>query len=293
MKKSARNEIIEKLSSIPDLPTLPQVATRLQAEISSPNASAGTISEIIREDPAISIKVLRVSNSPLYGLGKKVTDIRDAVRILGFKEVYNIVLSMSTLNLFKGASHINYKDFWNHSLSVAFATKAIVDFTGKNSPAIEAAKLSDLFIAGLLHDIGILVLDQYLPHTYDTVRKAMTQMDDLPLYGLEYECLGISHGEVGEIVLKRWNIPGHITDAVAFHHNPEEVRANKELTEIVHIADFICNNQGIGNGAGAPSISFSDDAWANLDMSIEDITKIINEVRAQAEKSPIIMALAS
>jgi len=292
MSASTRNEIIERLSSIPDLPTLPQVATRLQEEVASPKASAGTISEIIREDPAISIKALKVANSPLYGLGRKVTEMRDAVRVLGFKEVYNIVLSMSTLNLFNGASHIDYKDFWNHSLSVAFATKAIVDFTGERCRAIDREKMADLFITGLLHDIGILVMDQYMPEKYEMVLKAIPDMGDVPLYGVEYECLGISHGEVGGLILRQWNIPDHIADAVAFHHNPEEVEARRELTEIVHIADFICNNQGIDNGTGAPANTFSDDAWSNLDMSVEDITGIIDEVRLQAEKSPILMALA-
>jgi len=291
MRESGRNEIIEKLSSIPDLPTLPQVATRLQEEAASSRASAGTISEIIREDPAISIKVLKVANSPLYGLGRNVTDMRAAVRVLGFKEVCNIVLSMSTLKLFKGASHIDYKRFWNHSLSVAFATKAIVDFTGKGCRAIDSAKIADLFIAGLLHDIGILVMDQYMPEKYESVLKAMSSMGDVPIYGVEYECLGISHGEVGGLILRQWNIPAHITDAVAFHHKPEDLEAQRELTEIVHIADFICNNQGVDNGTGAHAESFSDSAWTNLDMSLEDINGIIKEVRMQAEKSPILMAL--
>jgi len=292
MEKSTRNEIIETLSTIPDLPTLPQVATRLQAEVSSPNASAGTISEIIREDPAISIKALKVANSPLYGLGRKVTDIRDAVRILGFKEVYKIVVSMSTLKLFNSASHIDYKRFWNHSLSVAFATKAIVDFTGKGCAPIDSEKISDLFIAGLLHDIGLLVMDQYMPEKYEAVLNAIPEMGDVPLYGVEYECLGISHGEVGGIILKQWNIPSHIANAVAFHHDSEKIKEDKEITEIVHMANFICNNQGIDNGAGVPPLSFSDEAWANLDMSLEDIPGIIKEVQEQAEKSPILMALA-
>jgi len=292
MEESTRKEIIEKLSTIPDLPTLPQVATRLQAEVASPNASAGTISEIIREDPAISIKALKVANSPLYGLGREVTDIRDAVRVLGFKEVYNIVLSMSTLKLFNNASHIDYKRFWNHSLSVAFATKAIVDFTGKGCAPIDSEKISDLFIAGLLHDIGVLVMDQYMPEKYEVVLTAIPEMGDVPLYGVEYECLGISHGEVGGIILKQWNIPAHIANAVAFHHDSEGIEEDKEITEIVHMANFICNNQGIDNGTGVPPLSFSDEAWANLDMSVEDIPGIIEEVRAQAEKSPILMALA-
>ncbi|MFQ5428345.1 MAG: HDOD domain-containing protein [Thermodesulfobacteriota bacterium] len=292
MSESRRSEIIRRLGEIGDLPTLPQVVTRLQEEMASPNSSTGSVSEIIRQDPAISIKALKVANSPLYGLGRKVTDIRDAVRILGLKEVYNIVMSMSTLNLFKNAGHINYKAFWRHCLSVAFATKAIAEFTGGKSRPVERDELADLFIAGLLHDIGILVLDQYVPEHYEKVLQGVSEFGDVPLYGVEYEVLGISHGEVGEFLMNKWYIPDHIATAVAFHHKTEDVAEEREHTQILHIADFICNNQGLDNGLGVPPTSFSDDAWENLGLSVDDISEIIDKVRLESENSAILLALA-
>ncbi|MFQ5480664.1 MAG: HDOD domain-containing protein [Thermodesulfobacteriota bacterium] len=292
MNQTNRDEILRSLDAIKDLPTLPQVVSKLQEEMASPGASAGTVSEIIGGDPAISIKTLKVANSPLYGLGRKVTDIRDAVRILGLKEVYNIVMSMSTLNLFKEAGHIDYKQFWRHCLSVAFATKAIFEFTGEMERPVEREDLADLFIAGLLHDIGILVLDQYMPELYDKVLKEISELEDVPLYGVEYELLGISHCEVGEFLMNKWNIPTHIATAVAFHHRSEAITCKRELTDIIHIADFICNNQGLDNGLGVPPTSFSDEAWSNLNLSIEDIEVIIDKVRLESENSAIFMALA-
>ncbi|MCP3677257.1 MAG: HDOD domain-containing protein [Deltaproteobacteria bacterium] len=285
-----RREIIERISSIRDLPSLPQIVAKVQAEIGSPNATANTMSQIISEDPAISIRVLKVANSPVYSLGKEISDTKEAVVILGFQEIYNIVLSMSTLNLFGKAHHIDYKRFWQHSLSVAFATKAIVDFAGGDYPR-DKKRLADLFIAGLLHDIGVLVLDQFLPDKYESVLKEASATEDLPLYGIEFEHLGITHAEVGSYLLRQWHIPEKIVSAVAFHHLPGEAGDSMEISQIVHIANFICNNQGIDNGVGIPPESFSDCAWMNLNMSVDDIANIITEVRSAAEKSPILMAL--
>jgi len=292
MSESVRKEIIKKLSTIAELPTLPEVVTRLQGEMDSSSASAATIAEIVHEDPAITLKVLKVANSPIYGIGKKINDVRDAVLILGLKEVYSIVMSMSTLNIFKGATHINYKKFWYHCLSVAFATKVIVEFTGSECQHITNDKLADLFIAGLLHDIGILVLDQYMSELYGKVLSAVSELNDKPLYALEYEMLGISHGEVGEFLLNKWYIPEHISTAVAFHHKANNIAEEKELTQILHIADFICNNQGIDSGTGVPPTSFCDEAWKNLNLSIKDVESIITKVRQEADHSAIFMALA-
>lgn len=286
-----RSEIIERISSISDLPSLPQVVAKIQAEVSSPNATANTMSQIVSEDPAISLRVLKVANSPVYSLGKEISDTQEAVVILGFQEIYNIVLSMSTLKLFKGASHIDYKRFWQHSLSVAFATKAIVDFSGGEYPR-DKDRMAELFITGLLHDIGVLVLDQYVPDMYEQVLKEASATDAGPLYGIEFEHLGITHAEVGGYLLRQWHIPEKIAAAVAFHHLPGEAGDTMEISQIVHIANFICNNQGIDNGVGVPPEAFSDSAWERLHISVDDIGSIISEVNSEADKSPILMALS-
>ncbi len=284
-------EIIERLSSVRDLPTLPAIIMRLHDELASPTASASSIAAIIREDPAMAIKTLRAANSPLYGLERKVTDIREAIAVLGFKEVYRLVMTMTTINLFKKSSHIDYRRFWRHSLSVAFATKAVYEFTGKDCLGERDETLSDLFIAGLLHDIGVLAMDQFLPG-YEEVIGAVYSMEDVPFYGVEYEIMKISHGEVGGHLLLQWRMPEHIIAAVAFHHLPEMAPVQRDFARIIHIADYICNNQSIDNGTGGVATSFSDEAWNNLGLSVDDIRAIIDHVRAEAAKSPLMLSLA-
>ncbi len=284
-------EIIERLSSVRDLPTLPDVIMRLQKELDSPTASSRSIAAIIREDPSITLKTLKAANSPLYGLERKVTDISEAVSVLGFREVYRIVMTMSTLNLFKETPHIDYRRFWSHSLSVALATRPVYEFTGSVCLVEKEETLSDLFIAGLLHDIGILAMDQYIP-AYQEVIDAVNRMEDVPFYGVEYEVMKISHCEVGGHLLLKWDIPGHIIPAVAFHHLPEMAPGQRDLARIIHIADFICNNQSIDNGMGQMPTNFSDEAWDNLKISVDDIASIIDHVRTEAAKSPLLLALA-
>ena len=284
-------EVLERLSSVRELPTLPDVITRLQEELATPSASSGSIAAIIREDPALVLKTLKAANSPLYGLGRKITDMDEAVTVLGFDEVYRIVMTMSTLNLFKDTPHIDYRRFWQHSLSVAFATRPVFEFAGNKGLLEREETISDLFIAGLLHDIGILAMDQYIPG-YEKVIESVYSMEDVPFYGVEYEVMKISHCEVGAHLLLKWEIPEHIISAVTFHHLPEMAPLRRELARIVHIADFVCNNQNIDNGTGGPPTNFSDEAWNNLEISVDDISRIIDHVRKEAEKSPLLLALA-
>jgi len=288
-----RERIMERLRSIDDLPLLPQVVIRVQEEMSSPNVTASSIARIIENDPPIALKVLRVANSVLYNPGIDIVDIRQAILRLGLDEVYKIVLAMSTLRIIKGAIHVDYNQFWRHSISVAFATKAIVEFSREKSDNPSSAFLSSAFVAGLLHDMGILVMDQYLPDVYVDILKTVKRKGEIPLYGVEEEMLGISHAEVGGFLLRRWRFPEPVVVGVECHHIPDSPGEGGRIAKIVHVADFVCNNQSIDNGTGVLPIGFSDSAWEDLGMLVDDIEGIIDAVRKEAEKSPVLMALAS
>ena len=290
MNQETRKMILDELETITDLPSLPEIITMLEKEMDSPNSNATTIAEIVKDDLSITARLLKAANSPLFCVGAKVDDIRQAILQLGFTEVHNIVLAMSTVNIMKELNHIDYRKFWHHAITVAFSTRALAQYCKVQNN--DTAFKSRAYTAGLLHDMGILVLDQYFSSLYGPVIDSLEEGGDMPLYGLEIEALGMTHGEMGGHLLKRWSLGAEIIDAVVMHHTPDLVKGDRALVNLVHIANFICTNQGIDNGIGAPSYGFSDTAWIELNLSLDDANEIIERVREEAGKTPILMALS-
>ncbi len=291
----SRDIIINHLKSVDDLPTIDKVLLKVQQYLSSSGAidsSIERIADVIREAPAIALKVLKVSNCPIYRTEREIVDIEDAVYRLGIDEVYRIVLTMATVRQFNNMHHIDYNQFWRHSITVALATSAIADFCARRKKPLSKKVTTAAFTAGLLHDTGILIMDQYFPDLYAGVLEAVSNSDDIPIYGVETEMLGISHSEVGSILMDRWGLPLSVVAAVGAHHSPETAGESVSIAELVHIADFACNNQGIGAGLSSPPLGFSDTAWNNLSLSVDSIQEIINKVMEESAKSEVLMALS-
>lgn len=301
---SLRKEILASLETVTQIPTLPEVVMRLQQEMESDDTDAGAIARIISEDPTLTLRVLKIANSVIYRTGSEIVDVRQAVTRLGMNELRNLVYAVSVLRLMPKLPNIDYKRFWRHSISVAYTAKSIVRFCAMESGAGEAEVSGFAFVAGLLHDLGILVLDQLAPQQYavalDMAGRSLEDPQNIetgqggsPLYAAEERHLGVSHGEVGGIILKHWGMPESLVEAVTFHDAPLAAERHRTLTGIIHIANFVCNNLGIDNGTSVPPEGFSDACWEWLGLSVEAIPAIIEMADQDAEKSQTLMLLAS
>ncbi len=295
--------IVTRLKMIKHIPSLPAVVMRLQQEIEREDSDAGAIARIVSEDPAIALKVLSVANSVIYSRGAEIVDVQQAVSRLGITELRNVIYAIAVLRLMPDLPHIDYVRFWRHSISVAYAASAITRFCSEESGARDASVTGFAFIAGLLHDLGILILDQFFPDQYEIVLAmagrntedsagADASREALALHTAEEKYLGISHGEVGGIILQRWGLPDSLVEAVTCHHDPLSADRYRALTGIVHMANFVCNNRGVDNGASLPPTGFSDSCWDGLGLAVEEIPAIIEMANEQAEKSPTLMLLA-
>lgn len=277
--------IRQRLEAATDLPTLPQVFMKLQRLLNSDTSSALEVGKVIKDDPALTGKILRIANSAAFGARQKISSVSFAVARLGFQLTTDIVMSLSIINTFENSkTELDYAQFWKHSLSVAFAANLMHQYAKKTTAP------EGLFTAGILHDIGILLLDQYAydfyPAVVDYSRKKNTD-----LYLAEEEVLGVNHATIGAEQLVRWELPQRIIEAVACHHNP--VKAESELIqtgEIIHLANFVCNNQGIHNGLGIFPTGFSQASWFDCGFLVEDIDTIIEEVNTEVEKSEVMLA---
>lgn len=230
MTQSNITAIINQLDSFPSLPT-----TVIQViEITgNPESSANDLMQAILPDQSMCTAILKIANSAFFGRPRTVCSIEEAVVVLGFHEIRNIVLTQAVFNSFQKFRNTHKKDIdslWQHSLTCGLAARIIATHTG-HTP-------SQLFIAGLIHDIGKLTMLIALPHSYNPALELSERLQ-LSLFPEEEEKFGISHDNVGMLLLNRWLFPEPLCAAAGYHHHPDTAPADAAFPLIVQMADII------------------------------------------------------
>ena len=233
------NKIEKKLSEIKDLPTLPVIAMELNSMLQDTKSSADNVSSIIEKDQAIATKVLKLINSAFFGVRSQVTNINDAVVLLGFNSIRNIVLSVSVIKAFSKSSagdKFDISDFWKHSIAVAITSKYISGNSGIGEP-------EDCFTGGLLHDIGKIILAQYFTDLFFQIINDM-DTENLPFSKAEKKYTGgMGHAKIGAFLTEKWKFPLNLTETIKQHHSVIDTMS--DLGTVVHTADIIVNIQSI------------------------------------------------
>jgi len=211
--------------------------------------------------------------------------VREAVARLGFAESRRICTTLTMIETTRGfGTDMDHQRFWKHCLVAAVTTGVLAQF-GNCSEQINP---DEAYMAGLLHDIGVLVLDQYFPEQYHDVHTLMNDRG-IPCDAAEKMLLHMDHGEIGGMLLRRWNLPAAIIEAVTWHHQPGvPYIANLRLVQIVHLAEFICTCLGIGDGGDGTTMGFSEIAWHDLGMSVDDIPRIIEKVKSEVARNSVL-----
>lgn len=248
------------LSSIRNLPAVPFIMVELSKMLDNPRTGASELGKLISKDQAMVAKILSVANSPLYGLPRRVSTIEFAIVILGFDHIKNIVIALSMMEAFKSKEDKNWnrRTFWLHSLITASAAKRIADDLGYR-------KSGEAFTCGLLHDLGISVIQRYF---YDGFKEIISLVNEQQIRytNAEKNVLGISHQEIGQFLIEKWNLPISLGDAILFHHNPSEAENEREMAAIIHLADYMTQRFVIGE--------LGWDENYELDMGIIDILNL-------------------
>ncbi len=219
------------IKGIDNLPTLPEIAQKIIELTDGEAPNINEVADLIQKDPAITVNLLKIINSGYYSLRKEVISIRQAVVLLGLGQVRNLVVTMVTVNHFKetGKPYIRLSDFWNHSLSVATIAQSLgVKFNYSDT--------GDLYLCGLLHDMGKLILQLYYPE--DTARiVAHVDRAKCSMHQAELATLGFSHAELGGWLMTKWNFPDRIKDGV-FHHHDCRKAGDRLFTAIIEFSDM-------------------------------------------------------
>ncbi len=231
------NKVKRVVSNIRNLPTPPIVFHQIQKVISDPGVSAEKVASILSEDPAMSVKVLRLTNSAFYGLARDIESVKQAVIIVGFEAIKNLVLSASVLDMFKGKNmDEEYQEkYWRHSLSTAFCCRLLarrVRSRGIVDP-------DSAFSAGLLHDVGKMVICCFLPEEYARYKAERAIDDKSEDYEIEERLFGYNHSQIGGFLGTQWKIPAKLVEAITLHHHPQLEEKKDPITYIVYLADYL------------------------------------------------------
>ncbi|MBI4230326.1 MAG: HDOD domain-containing protein [Planctomycetes bacterium] len=265
------------------LPTLPAILQRLNSMIVDPHTTAKQVGQLISSDPAVTARILKVVNSAFYGFPSRITTVTHAIVILGFNTVKSIVLSSSIFDTFRGQSESPYRreDFWKHSIGTGAACRVI----GK---AIGYTALEDFFIAGLLHDVGKIVLDQYLHDDFVRVLEVVEKKDCL-FVEAEAEVLGVTHAEVAGWLFEQWKLSKGLVQAVACHHNPALSDEVQKITSVIHLGDIVCRALQIGSGGDRKIPACSPTAWEALGLTEGRIPEILRATEEEAERAMVFL----
>lgn len=271
--KNRTQDLYSRIETAKDLPTLPHILLKLLDTCASDDSTIKDIAQIINQDSALCIRVLRLVNSPYYRTSQKVADIEQALLTIGLASVKNIAITSSVypaFNKMKPDATFNMKSYWWHALMNAILARSLAEKTSYHSP-------EEAFLAGLLHDIGRLVLWTNFPDEYSRMVQTTNGHPDLILAG-EAE-LGASHSEVGAWLLNRWGLPSFISDAVLYHHDPRErILDALPLVKIVYTANII------SSGTSLPHDGRYERADSILNLDRDTVETMVRKAEEEARQ---------
>ena len=240
-----RTRIINKMQ---DIKSFPQFVLETMRKLNDPESNAADVAKSLSRDEGLVLRILKLANSAAYGMTRKISNISEAIALLGYKSVSNIVLAATVYSAMdKGLSGyaLDRGELWRHSLMVAYTARKLAQLTEKVST-------EDAYVGGLLHDIGKVILNDYVRFGYGIIVK-MVEEKHIPFTEAEVQVLGFDHAAIGEILISKWDMPESYRTVVAYHHKPHELPEDKmqyqPLLDVVTLANTICLMLGIGLGA--------------------------------------------
>ena len=240
------------MSAVRELPTLPSIAARVTAVARDPDSTPRDMAAVIGQDQSLTANLLRVVNSAYFGFLRRISNVAEAINLLGYNEVVNMTFAVAVVREFEYASANGFdrRAFWTHSITVATASQMVAERTRYPQP--DAA-----FTAGLLHDIGKLILDQFFPEPFGEVMHRISH-DGTTSRVAEELVLGVTHAEIGEWIARSWLLPELAIATIRHHHHSREERlglpnSNDPIVDFVQFADLYCRSQGFGH-SGDPQV---------------------------------------
>jgi HD-like signal output (HDOD) protein len=282
----SRRAALERLfSRIGEVASLPAAAQKILSLTEDLETSPEEIRDAIQSDPVLVARLLRRLNSSYYSLSQKVVDLKTAVTLLGTREVRNLALTVFVSRFYEASgTHGTYKreNLWSHCVGVGAAARLVARVCGRGVP-------EEAFIGGLLHDLGLILLDQSLRRHFYSVIDAIDPAT--PTHIVENRILTFDHALLGGFVARKWNIPDQVVAAITYHHQPWVYTGpHKDLVNVVAVANYLCSRAGL-TSLGVHNVAAPpDDVYSGLGLDQVSLAIIWDELDTVLEKAT---ALAS
>lgn len=260
-RRYAPHELVETFSR---LGSLPEVYLKIKQAVESDNASIEEIAVVIHNDVGISARILRVVNSPLYGMARRIDDIGRALSVMGMQQVHDIILGSSVTSAFAGMPQglMDLRRFWTISLKCALAAR----FLGKKAGLVDSERL---FVVGLLSRVGHMVMYDKIPQLA-ALALSQAQRTQTPLFEVERQIIGCDYAAVGGELLARWHLPDAIVEMIADHLEPELAQSSAIGSAILNIATFIAENES-AHATKANPAPLNEYVWEATNLSPETL----------------------
>ncbi|HEY8280571.1 MAG TPA: HDOD domain-containing protein [Bdellovibrionota bacterium] len=280
--------ILEKLN---DIPTLPVVATRVTELINDPNSSSGDIADVLKKDQVLTAKVLKLINSPYYGIPGEVTDVKRALAYLGFNTLAQLVLGISVISVFSENknSRFSLQGFWKHALGTAVASEII-------AKRVAYPKPEECFTCGLLHDIGKIVLLKIAPEEFQRVVE-LSEREKISYAEAERKLEVPTHGYLGEYIADKWRLPMVIRMSVRYHHTDVSgmetlLESMKRVVQIVSLANQIVVKENIGYSGDASGGLVNAAVLTPLNLGDNDVKLIVEKIQKDFDNASAFLRAA-
>lgn len=269
-------ELTKMIGKVEDLPTLPMIVLKITESVNNPQSSAKDLAKIITEDQVLTARLLKLVNSAFYGFPQRISTVTGAIVLLGFDAIRNLLLTTSIFDMFTNKKQkVQLENLWEHSLGCAVGAKIIGSY-------MKYEEIEELFVAGLLHDIGKIVEAISLPKEF-TETLSLVKADNILLVNAEDQILGHTHAEVGKLLAEKWNLPPKLVNPIACHHNPDAAEDFLEEASVVHLADILSRALNIGSGGDNRIPPLNSLAWDALRLKIGDIEMIMENMTREFE----------
>lgn len=280
------------VSRVKDIPSLPQMVLQTLKKLDDPKSSAADVADRLSRDEGLVLRVLKLANSAYYGMPRRVSSVTEAISYLGYRTVKSIVLAASVFQHMDRpltGYALDRGDLWHHSLAVAASARHIA---GK-IPGRKTVDPEEAYIAGMLHDIGKIVLNDYIRFGYGLIVK-MVEDQQLPFMEAEREVLGFDHAEVGAQLIEQWQLPQAFVSVARYHHEPESLPdeadpAERALLDVVHVANVMTLMLGAGLGADGLQYPLSEAALERLSLGEPELlmAELVDCITALDEEIPM------